>query len=138
MENTNNKAIADQDYFMPIAKLPVPPELKDVPGAKTWLMEGHEHGILGTSILVAEVAPGEGPPLHLHFTEEIQYVLEGHLSFIIGDKRFEVSEPGIVHIPAQTTHAFVNIGTQPMRVVTFFPTSSYTLNWQNVGPNPLR
>jgi quercetin dioxygenase-like cupin family protein len=126
------------DFFFPLRTLEPPPELKDIPGAQTWLAEGARYGMVGSSLMIAQVAPGDGPPLHLHFSEEVQYVLEGHLRFQIGDKIFEVSEPGVVHIPANTPHAFINIGDTLMRVVTFFPTSSYEMNWKVLGPNPLQ
>ena len=130
--------IAEQNFFVPLSALQPPPELKDVPGAKTWLMEGAKFGVLSASVMIAEVAPGQGPPLHLHFTEEIQYIMEGSLYFLIGEKRFTITEPGVLVIPAQTPHTFVNIGETPMRVVTFFPSSSYEINWKSLGPNPLK
>jgi len=135
---TYNQAMEQKQFFMPLKQLPTPPELKDVPGAQTWVMEGSQHGVLATSILIAQVEPGGGPPLHLHYTEEIQFVSDGHeVDFLIGDKRFTINEPGVVHIPAHTPHAFVNRGTQSMQVVTFFPSAVYDLNWKVVGPNPL-
>ncbi len=135
---TNNAHIEAGEFFFALSALQPPPELKDIPGAKTYLADGAHYGMVGSSVMIAEVAPGDGPPLHLHFSEEVQYVLEGHLKFQIGDKVFEITEPGVIHIPAHTPHAFVNIGEQPMRVVTFFPSSSYDINWQNLGPNPLQ
>ena len=137
-QETNNQQIERGDLFMAQQDLPPPPELKGVPGAEDVADGGRAARRPGTSVMVAEVAPGEGPPLHLHFTEEVQYVIEGsRLDFVIGDKRLTVTEPGVVHIPAGAPHAFVNRGDAPMRVVTFFPTPCYEINWKNLGPNPL-
>lgn len=134
---TNNSQIENQQFFMPLTSLPAPPELKDLPGAKTWLMDGSKNGVLATSVMIATVAPGEGPPLHLHFTEEVQFIIEGAADFIVGDARFQIAESGVVHIPANTAHAFVNTGKTDLRVVTFFPTATYDTNWKVVGANPL-
>jgi len=49
-------------------------------------MEGSKHGVLASSILIADVSPGEGPPLHLHTEEEQSYLNVRRL--LSGDKRF--------------------------------------------------
>lgn len=141
MSNTNeeknstmNEAIANQNFFIPLTDLSPPTE---APSETMLVMEGSKHGILASSVLIADVAPGEGPPLHLHYTEEIQVLPQCRAEFLIGDKRFIVDGPGIVHIPAKTPHTFVNIGDKPAHIVTFFPSSSYEINWEVLGPNPL-
>jgi hypothetical protein len=55
---------------------------------------------------------------------------------LIGDKGFIVEGPGVVNIPANTPHTFVNISDKPVQVVTFFPSASYKTNWKVLGPNP--
>jgi len=47
----------------------------EAPSATMLVMEGSKHGVLASSILIADVSPGEGPPLHLHYTEEFQSYL---------------------------------------------------------------
>ncbi|MBW4599315.1 MAG: cupin domain-containing protein [Calothrix sp. FI2-JRJ7] len=131
---TMNKALANQNFFIPLTDLS---PLTEAPSETMLVMEGSKHGVLASSVLIADVSPGEGPPLHLHYTEEIQVLPECRAEFLIGDKRFTVDGPGIVHIPAKTPHTFVNIGDKPARIVTFFPSSSYEINWEVLGPNPL-
>lgn len=132
--STMNSAIANQNFFISLTDLSLPAE---APSATMLVMEGSQHGVLASSVLIADVSPGEGPPLHLHYTEEVQVLPECRADYLIGDKRFTVEGPGVVHIPANTPHTFVNIGDKSVRVVTFFPSSSYETNWKVLGPNPL-
>lgn len=131
---TMNKAMANQNFFIPLEDLSPPAE---APSLTMRVMEGSQHGFLATSLLIADVSPGEGPPLHLHYTEEVQVLPECRADFLIGDKRFTVEGPGVMNIPANTPHTFVNIGDKPVRIVTFFPTATYETNWKVLGPNPL-
>jgi quercetin dioxygenase-like cupin family protein len=100
--------------------------MKDIPNTQTRLAEGARYGMVGSSVMIAPVLPSERPPLYL--SEKVQYVLEGHARFHIGDKVSAVSEPGVIHISADTPHAFVNLGDVLVRIVTFFPNSSYEIN----------
>lgn len=61
------------------------------------------------AILEATVFPGGGPPPHLHTKEdETFYVLEGEITFQVGDEKF-VGVPGtFVNMPIGNPHAFKN------------------------------
>ncbi len=132
--DTMNQAIANQNFVIPLKDLSPPAE---APSETMLVMEGSKHGFLASSVLIADVSPGEGPPLHLHYTEEVQVLPECRADFLIGDKRFTVEGPCVINIPANTPHTFVNIGDKPVHIVTFFPSSSYETNWKILGPNPL-
>jgi quercetin dioxygenase-like cupin family protein len=57
----------------------------------------------------ATVPPGGGPPPHVHSREEESfYVLEGEMTFQIGDERRAVGPGTFVHMPIGTPHAFQN------------------------------
>lgn len=131
---TKNEVMVYPKFFIPLTDLPSP---ADAPDQKLWFMEGLKHGFFSTSVLIADVSPGAGPPLHLHYTEEVQVLPECRADFLIGNQRFTVESPGVINIPANTPHTFLNIDDKPVRIVTFFPTSSYETNWQILGPNPL-
>src|ERR1700686_3321717 len=62
----------------------------------------------------AIVPPGGGPPPHVHsWEEEGFYVLEGEITFLVGDKRL-VAGPGVfANMPVGTLHAFKNESGQP-------------------------
>jgi len=65
-----------------------------------------------TSVLMAWHEPGEGPPDHVHFSqEEIFFIVEGTYELTIGE-RIATAGPGtIVFIPRDTVHRFKNVGT---------------------------
>ena len=63
----------------------------------TYLVTGEESG--GSSFtLEVNVGPGNGPPPHIHHREEEQfYVLEGELTFRVGDQTLQASTGDFVH-----------------------------------------
>jgi quercetin dioxygenase-like cupin family protein len=69
------------------------------------------------------VAPGGGPPAHLHQREdETWYVVEGRVEFRIGDVTL-LAQPGdYLRGPRGTAHVFQNVGERTARVlITFVP-----------------
>ena len=42
-----------------------------------------------------------------------------------------------MNIPAGVAHTFLNIGSEPIRLVCFFPYNSFWSNYDELGPNPL-
>ena len=73
--------------------------------------------------------------MHVHDTEEAHVLLEGKVTYVMGDQRFTVEGPYVVKIPAGTPHTFVNAGTQPLRLIGVLPTSH--IEYKELGPNPL-
>lgn len=71
--------------------------------------------------LVNAIAPGQGPPLHIHVREdEMYYVLGGHLRFKIGDQMLDAETGSFVFIPRGTEHCFQNAGSGPARLLVMF------------------
>jgi quercetin dioxygenase-like cupin family protein len=67
------------------------------------------------------VAPGDGPPLHVHAAEdESWYVLEGELRFKLGADIHRAPQGAFVFVPRGTPHCFQNIGEGPARIVVLF------------------
>lgn len=68
--------------------------------------------------LEAIVGPGGGPPPHVHSREEEAfYILEGEITFQIGDKTI-VATPGMfANIPVGVTHSFRNDGKKPAKML---------------------
>lgn len=66
----------------------------------------------------ALVPPGGGPPPHVHSREEEGfYILEGKITFQIGDKRL-VAGPGMfANMPVGTPHSFKNESDQPAKML---------------------
>ena len=65
---------------------------------------------------------GFGPPPHTHAGGEVVYVLEGTLTYHIGDEMVEGTAGSVFHLPAGTLEWFEPTGTTPLRVlVTYTP-----------------
>ncbi len=67
------------------------------------------------------VAPGDGPPLHVHANEdEAWWVIEGLLRFRLGDELAEAPAGTFVFVPRGVAHAFQNVGATPARLLVLF------------------
>jgi mannose-6-phosphate isomerase-like protein (cupin superfamily) len=122
------------DYEIPMNALEA---FYDEPGERGWILEGYKHGLTTTSVIVTETAPGGGPPLHLHHTEEIHVLPECQMGYVMGETIFEVTGPCLMRIPAALPHTFLNRGRSPVRLVCFFPAYNFWTNYEELGPNPL-
>jgi quercetin dioxygenase-like cupin family protein len=68
-----------------------------------------------------EIAPGDGPPLHVHDREgESWFVIAGDLRFRLGDELHDAPAGTFVHVPAGTPHCFQNVGDAPARILVLF------------------
>jgi quercetin dioxygenase-like cupin family protein len=70
------------------------------------------------AIWEAIVPPGGGPPQHVHGREEEGfYILEGEITFQIGNERI-VATPGMfANMPIGTPHSFKNESDQPAKMI---------------------
>src|SRR2546429_6330830 len=66
---------------------------------------------------IASADPGRGPPLHTHPYVEVAFTLEGCATITVGEETHEVNDGGIVVIPANTPHRFVNTGDATLRQI---------------------
>ncbi len=67
------------------------------------------------------VAPGQGPPLHVHAGEdEVLYVLAGEMRFRLGTEVVEAPAGAFVFVPRGTPHCFRNVGDDPARLLILF------------------
>ena len=70
------------------------------------------------ALFEAFVSPGGGPPPHVHSREEEGfYVLEGEITFTIGDKRLVASAGMFANMPVGTTHSFKNESSKPAKML---------------------
>jgi len=64
------------------------------------------------------VLPGGGPPPHVHSREEEGfYVLEGELTFLVGDRRIVAGPGTFANMPVGSLHCFKNETDRPARVL---------------------
>jgi mannose-6-phosphate isomerase-like protein (cupin superfamily) len=66
---------------------------------------------------IVNAPPGKGPPLHTHPYVEVGFIIEGTARMTIGDETHDVNAGGIVVIPANTPHRFVNAGNNILRSI---------------------
>ena len=88
----------------------------------TFLVTGEESG--GAYFAMEALVPrGGGPPPHIHANEdETFHVLEGRVTFRLGDETILAGPGDFVHVPRGNVHCFRNDGETPARLVlTFTP-----------------
>lgn len=107
----------------------------DVPGEYGHVLKGHKHGFESLSFILTQTHPGGGPPLHTHTTEEAHVLLEGSVTYVIGDKTFAAQGPYVARVPAGVPHTFLNAGDHVLRLVGVFPDKK--ISYKELGPNPL-
>ena len=77
---------------------------------------GEKQGVPFSAYIV-NAKPGQGPPLHRHPYVEVAFTVEGCASITVGHETQEVKAGGIVVIPANTPHCFVNSGNTILRQI---------------------
>jgi quercetin dioxygenase-like cupin family protein len=66
----------------------------------------------------AVVPPGGGPPPHAHSREEEGfYVLEGEITFTVGEQRLVAGAGTFANLPVGTPHSFKNEGGRPAKML---------------------
>jgi uncharacterized cupin superfamily protein len=70
------------------------------------------------AIWEAIVPPGGGPPPHAHSREEEGfYILEGEITFQIGDQRVVATAGMFANMPVGTPHSFKNESSKPAKML---------------------
>lgn len=73
------------------------------------------------SVGEALIEPGNGQPLHIHHNiDELLYVLEGEIDFLLDGKRFRSGPEGFAFIAKGSPHAFRNLGNAAARMLGVF------------------
>jgi quercetin dioxygenase-like cupin family protein len=97
------------------------PRVLNRPGRTARDLLGAEQGFDGLFITETIMEPGSSIPLHTHIVEEGWVVLEGSLTFRLGDESLVASALCNVHVPAGVPHAVVNDASTPSRALTAAP-----------------
>lgn len=100
------------------------------------LLRGEERGFSGLSFILTETAPGGGPPIHRHTSEEAHVLFEGRMTYWMGGERHSVEGPYVVRIPAGMPHTFVNSGDSMLHLAAVFASARY--DFEQLGDNPLQ
>ena len=106
--------------------MPHQPTLRTPTEGRTIAVVGDVYRFLATgddtngkyALLEAIVPPGGGPPPHVHSREEEGfYILEGEITFTIGDKRLVASAGMFANMPVGTPHSFKNENGKPAKML---------------------
>jgi quercetin dioxygenase-like cupin family protein len=86
----------------------------------------------------AIVPPGGGPPAHVHSREEEGfYILEGEITFQVGERRLVATAGTFANMPVGTPHSFKNEGRQPARMlITVAPAGLEKMFFESGVPLP--
>jgi mannose-6-phosphate isomerase-like protein (cupin superfamily) len=98
-------------------------------GVAVQMFHGGAHGLSTISLMLGDVQPGDGAPLHRHTYEELFVVHEGRGAYTIGDTTVEAGPGDIVLIPAGVPHKLRNIGDGPLRHTAVHATDKVVIEW---------
>ena len=88
----------------------------------------------GFGLLEIVVPPGLGSPWHVHPEEdEWFYVLEGNLTFYVGDTRLDLTTGGFAFGPKGVPHTFIGAGPDPTRALVGFAPMQFEGFLREVG-----
>jgi quercetin dioxygenase-like cupin family protein len=107
---------------------------KNEDGIRLIHINGEKHGYDTLSLILSELDPGQGPPLHTHECEELHVIYSGTVNYLVGGERFTLTGPFVQHIPAHTPHTFVNAGGSMVKNTAIFGSKFYTV--KILGENP--
>jgi quercetin dioxygenase-like cupin family protein len=91
------------------------------PGRTARDLIGNEHGFDSMFVTETVMEPGSAIPLHRHSVEEGWVVLEGELTFRLGDEDVTVAAGNVVRVPSEVAHAVVNDSGAAARALTAAP-----------------
>lgn len=80
------------------------------------------------------IPPQHGSPPHIHNREnETFYILEGELSFQVGERHMTLPAGSFVHAPKGIPHSFHNQGKTPVRTLTMVVPAGLEKFFEEVG-----
>ena len=81
------------------------------------------------SVITVDMAPGAGPALHRHPYEEVFVVLDGEVTFTLGDEQRVARGGDFVVAPPGVPHAFVNSGPGRLHSVNIHASPEFVTEW---------
>jgi quercetin dioxygenase-like cupin family protein len=76
------------------------------------------------------IAAGESVPEHDHPHEQVGYITQGTLTFLVDGEEIRVAEGDSYVIPGDEPHAAENRGDQPVRGIDIFSPPRVNPDWQ--------
>lgn len=91
--------------------------------------EGYRHGQSSVSLILIDMAPGDGPKLHSHPYEEVFIVQSGRARYTVGTEEIEATGGQILVVPPGTPHKFINLGPEPLRQIDIHVSDRFITDW---------
>src|SRR5262249_615050 len=76
--------------------------------------------------------PMPGPGAHSHAEDDVFYVIEGTMSFLIGDRWIDAPKGSFLLAPGGVTHDFQNRSSSPAAVLNFSIPGDFEMNMQAI------
>jgi len=95
---------------------------------ETGNLKGADHGAT-MSLILDHSEPGHGPRLHRHPYDETWVVVEGNLTFQLGDDRHHAGPGDIVIAPPGVPHKFTNDGSGRCNLVCIHSSPTMITEW---------
>ena len=94
----------------------------------------------GAYALIETTIVGDGPPPHIHSTEEEAfYVLEGELNVLVGERTVTATAGAFVLVPRGTVHTFSKAGTASAKMLTIISPAGFEKFFEEIaGPPDLK
>lgn len=91
----------------------------------------------GAYALIEHAIVGDGPPPHIHTTEEEAfYVLEGELKVLIGEQTVTAKAGAFVLVPRGTVHTYSKTGTGPTKVLVLISPAGFEKFFEEIAGPP--
>jgi len=91
----------------------------------------------GAYALIEGVVVGDGPPPHIHATEEEAfYVLEGELSVLLGERSMTATAGAFVLVPRGTVHTFSKAGTPSAKILIIISPAGFEKFFEEIAGAP--
>jgi len=91
----------------------------------------------GAYALIEGTVVGDGPPPHIHTTEEEAfYVLEGELNVLVGERTVTATAGAFVLVPRGTVHTFSKAGTASAKILIIISPAGFEKFFEEIAGPP--
>lgn len=90
-----------------------------------WLILATGETTNGQYSLMEQICPeNSGPPPHTHTQREMFYILDGEITFLVGDRTITAGPGSFVNVPPETVHSF-RVDTETARVLNSYTPAGF-------------
>jgi quercetin dioxygenase-like cupin family protein len=91
----------------------------------------------GAYALIEHTVVGDGPPPHIHTTEEEAfYILEGALNVLVGERTVTATAGAFVLVPRGTVHTLSKVGTASAKILVIISPAGFEQFFEEIAGSP--